>query len=199
MLKTFVMPHMAPITETFSLERSISATENLVKLGGYDLLARFSAVVDMGSSDTLPQNTGNYYFVFGDVINGQALIIADALKFWTKELRVSTHKTTSKPKTSKSAEELAILEDILKELNNSTQEATIQNIINSLEKRKKTSTGTSTHAKTPTIGTVLYNSGKQDIVTVGRCVIRKLEAEIRSKKDKKTGQVVLYRSCDQLT
>jgi len=197
MLKTFVMPHMAPITETFTLERSISATENLLKLGGYDMLARFSAVVDMGNSDTLPQNTGNYYFVFGDVINGQALLIADALKFWMKELRVSTHKKTTTPKTSKTKEEIAILEEILKELNNSTQEATIQNIINSLEKRRKT--GTSTHAKTPTIGTVLYNSGKQDIVSVGKCVIRKLEAEIRSKKDKKTGQVVLYRSCDQLT
>ena len=125
MLKTFVMPHMAPITETFDLERSTTATQNLIKLGGYDMLARFSAVVDMGSSDTLPQSTDNYYFVFGDVINGQALIIADALKFWTKELRVSTHKKTS-TKTSKTAEELAILEDILKELNNQNQEATIQ-------------------------------------------------------------------------
>jgi len=197
MLKTFVMPHMAPITETFDLERSKSAVQNLIRFGGYELLSRFSAVVDMGSSDTLPQNQGAYYFVFGDVINGQALIIADALKFWTKELRVSTHKKTTTPKTSKTAEEIAILEDILKELKDANQEATIQNIINSLEKRKKT--GTSTHAKTPTIGTVLSNAGKQDIVSVGRCVIRKLEAEIRSKKDKKTGQVVLYRSCDQLT
>jgi len=193
MLKTFVMPHMAPITETFDLARSQTATQNLLKLGGYDMLARFSAVVDMGSSDTLPQSTDNYYFVFGDVINGQALIIADALKFWIKELRVSTHKKTTKPKTSKTEEELATLEDILKELNNANQEATIQNIINSLEKRKKTST------KTPNIGTVLTNAGKQDIVSVGRCVIRKLEAEIRSKKDRKTGQVVLYRSCDQLS
>ena len=105
----------------------------------------------------------NYYFVFGDVINDQALIIADALKFWTKELK------------------------------DQNQEATIQNIINSLEKRKKT------NSKTPSLGTVLYNSGKQDIVSVGRCVIRKLESEIRSKKDRKTGQVVLYRSCDQLS
>jgi hypothetical protein len=192
MLKTFVMPHMAPITETFDLQRSTTATQNLVKLGGFDLLARFSAVVDMGSSDTLPQSTDNYYFVFGDVINGQALIIADALKFWTKELRVSTHKKTS-IKSSKTAEEIAILEDILKELKDANQEATIQNIINSLEKRKKT------NSKTPSLGTVLSNSGKQDIVSVGRCVIRKLESEIRSKKDRKTGQVVLYRSCDQLT
>ncbi|MFP3253502.1 MAG: hypothetical protein RXN95_00360 [Hydrogenobaculum sp.] len=192
MLKTFVMPHMAPITETFDLQRATTATQNLVKLGGFDLLARFSAVVDMGSSNTLPQSTENYYFVFGDVINGQALIIADALNFLTKELRVSTHKKTS-TKTSKTAEEIAILEDILKELKDQNQEATIQNIINSLEKRKKTST------KTPNIGTVLSNAGKQDIVSVGRCVIRKLEAEIRSKKDRKTGQVVLYRSCDQLT
>jgi len=192
MLKTFVMPHMAPITETFDLERSKSAVQNLIKLGGYDLLARFSAVVDMGNSNTLPQSTDNYYFVFGDVINGQALIIADALKFWTKELRVSTHKKTS-IKSSKTAEEIATLEDILKELKDQNQEATIQKIINSLEKRKKTST------KTPNIGTVLSNAGKQDIVSVGKCVIRKLEAEIRSKKDRKTGQVVLYRSCDQLT
>ena len=192
MLKTFVMPHMAPITETFDLQRSTTATQNLIKLGGYDLLARFSAVVDMGSSDTLPQSTDNYYFVFGDVINGQALIIADALKFWTKELRVSTHKKTS-IKSSKTAEEIAILEDILKELKDQNQEATIQNLINSLEKKKKTST------KTPTLGTVLSNAGKQDVVSVGRCVIRKLESEIRSKKDRKTGQVVLYRSCDQLT
>jgi len=192
MLKTFVMPHMAPITETFDLQRSTTATQNLVKLGGFDLLARFSAVVDMGSSDTLPQSTDNYYFVFGDVINGQALIIADALKFWTKELRVSTHKKTS-IKSSKTAEELATLEDILKELKDQNQEATIQNIINSLEKRKKT------NSKTPSLGTVLSNSGKQDIVSVGRCVMRKLESEIRSKKDRKTGQVVLYRSCDQLT
>jgi len=192
MLKTYVMPHMAPITETFDLERSTSATQNLIKLGGYDMLARFSAVVDMGSSDTLPQSTDNYYFVFGDVINGQALIIADALKFWTKELRVSTHKKTS-IKSSKTAEEIATLEDILKELKDQNQEATIQNIINSLEKRKKT------NSKTPSLGTVLSNSGKQDIVSVGRCVMRKLESEIRSKKDRKTGQVVLYRSCDQLT
>ena len=192
MLKTFVMPHMAPITETFDLKRSQTATQNLLKLGGYDLLARFSAVVDMGNSDTLPQSTDNYYFVFGDVINGQALIIADALKFWTKELRVSTHKKTS-IKSSKTAEEIATLEDILKELKDQNQEATIQNIINSLEKRKKT------NSKTPSLGTVLSNSGKQDIVSVGRCVIRKLESEIRSKKDRKTGQVVLYRSCDQLT
>ena len=193
MLKTYVMPHVAPITETFDLQRSISATQNLIKLGGYDLLARFSAVVDMGNSNTLPQNTDNYYFVFGDVINGQALIIADALKFWTKELRVSANKKTTKPKTSKTEEEIAILEDILKELKDQNQEATIQNIINSLEKRKKT------NSKTPSLGTVLSSSGKQDIVSVGRCVIRKLESEIRSKKDRKTGQVVLYRSCDQLT
>ena len=73
MLKTFVMPHMAPITETFDLKRSQTATQNLIKLGGYDMLARFSAVVDMGNSNTLPQSTDNYYFVFGDVINGQAL------------------------------------------------------------------------------------------------------------------------------
>jgi hypothetical protein len=191
MLKTFVMPHVAPITETFDLERSKSAVQNLIKLGGYELLSRFVAVVDMGSSSSLPQSADNYYFVFGDVINGQALIIADALKFWTKELRVSTHKKTSK--SSKTAEEIATLEDILKELKDQNQEATIQNIINSLEKRKKTS------SKTPTLGTVLSNSGKQDIVSVGRCVIRKLESEIRSKKDRKTGQVVLYRSCDQLT
>ena len=186
MLKTFVMPHMAPITETFDLQRSTTATQNLLKLGGYDLLARFSAVVDMGNSDTLPQSTDNYYFVFGDVINGQALIIADALKFWMKELRVS--KTT---KTSKTAEEIATLNDILKELKDQNQEATIQNLISSLQKRTST--------KTPSVGTVLTNAGKQDIVSVGKCVIRKLEAEIRSKKDKKTGQVVLYRSCDQLT
>jgi hypothetical protein len=109
-----------------------------------------------------------------------------------KELRVSTHKKTS-TKSSKTAEEIATLEDILKELKDQNQEATIQNIINSLEKRKKTS------SKTPNVGTVLSNAGKQDIVSVGRCVIRKLESEIRSKKDRKTGQVVLYRSCDQLT
>ena len=137
MLKTFVMPHVAPITETFDLERSKSAVQNLIRFGGYELLSRFVAVVDMESSDTLPQNTGNYYFVFGDVINGQALLIADALKFWIKELRVSTHKKTS-IKSSKTAEELATLEDILKELKDQNQEATIQNIINSLEKRKKT-------------------------------------------------------------
>ena len=192
MLKTFVMPHVAPITETFDLERSKSAVQNLIRFGGYELLSRFVAVVDMESSNTLPQSADNYYFVFGDVINGQALIIADALKFWTKELRVSTHKKTS-IKSSKTAEEIAILEDILKELKDQNQEATIQNLINSLEKRKKT------NSKTPSLGTVLYNSGKQDIVSVGRCVIRKLESEIRSKKDRKTGQVVLYRSCDQLT
>jgi hypothetical protein len=192
MLKTFVMPHVAPITETFDLERSKSAVQNLIRFGGYKLLSRFVAVVDMGSSSSLPQSADNYYFVFGDVINGQALIIADALKFWTKELRVSTHKKTS-TKSSKTAEEIAILEDILKELKDQNQEATIQNIINSLEKRKSTS------SKTPNVGTVLSNAGKQDIVSVGRCVIRKLESEIRSKKDRKTGQVVLYRSCDQLT
>jgi hypothetical protein len=137
MLKTFIMPHIAPITETFDLERSKSAVQNLIRFGGYELLSRFVAVVDMGSSSSLPQSADNYYFVFGDVINGQALIIADALKFWTKELK------------------------------DQNQEATIQNIINSLEKREKT------NSKTPTLGTVLYNFGKQDIVSVGKCVIKK--------------------------
>ncbi|MGC9286836.1 MAG: hypothetical protein ACP5E7_04735 [Hydrogenobaculum sp.] len=192
MLKTFVMPHVAPITETFDIERSTKAVQNLVRFGGYELLSRFVAVVDMGNGQSLPQNQDAYYFVFGDVINGQALIIADALKFWTKELRVSSHKKTS-IKSSKTTEEISILNDILKELKDQSQEATIQNIINSLEKRRKSS------SKTPSLGTVLSNSGKQDIVNIGRCVIRKLESEIRSKKDRKTGQVVLYRSCDQLS
>ncbi len=192
MLKTFVMPHVAPITETFDLERSKTAVQNLLKLGGYELLSRFVAVVDMGNSNQLPQNQDAYYFVFGDVINGTPLVIADALKFWSKELRVSAHRKTS-IKSSKTSEEIAILNDILKELKDQNQQATIQNIINSLEKRRKGS------SKTPNVGTVLSNAGKGDIVSVGRCVIRKLESEIRSKKDRKTGQVVLYRSCDQLS
>ncbi|GAB6078802.1 hypothetical protein [Hydrogenobaculum acidophilum] len=192
MLKTFVMPHVAPITETFDLERSKIAVQNLLRFGGYELLSRFVAVVDMGNSTSLPQNQDAYYFVFGDVINGTPLIIADALKFWAKELRISSHKKSS-IKSSKTSQEISILNDILKELKDQNQETTIQNIISSLEKRRKSS------SKTPNIGTVLSNAGKQDIVNVGRCVIRKLESEIRSKKDRKTGQVVLYRSCDQLS
>ncbi|MGC8677832.1 MAG: hypothetical protein ACP5UF_06425 [Hydrogenobaculum sp.] len=75
------------------------------------------------------------------MINGTPLIIADALKFWTKELRVSSHKKTS-IKSSKTTEEISILNNILKELKDQSQEATTQNIINSLEKRRKSSSKT---------------------------------------------------------
>ncbi len=189
MLKTFVMPHMAPITESFDLNRSSVATQNLIKAGGYELLSRFVTVVDIGDSSTLPQDPNKYYFVFGDIVNGTPLVISEALKFWAKELRVSSHKSKTS-KTSKKAEEIVILEEILKEITDQGQKAELQSIVNSLQSKKS--------SKTPSIGTILSASGKADIVSVGRCVIRKLTSEIRSKKDKKTGQVVLYRSCDQL-
>lgn len=191
MLKTFVMPHMASITESFDLNRSESATQNLIKLGGFELLSRFVAVVDMGNSNTLPEDANAYYFVFGDVINGTPLIIADALKFWTKELRVSSKKPKT-PKASKTDQELQVLESILNEIQNQNQKTELQTIINTLQNKRKSS------SKTPSVGTVLSQAGKSDIVSVGRCVIRKLESEIRSKKDRKTGQVVLYRACDQI-
>ncbi|MGC8677833.1 MAG: hypothetical protein ACP5UF_06430 [Hydrogenobaculum sp.] len=56
MLKTFAISHVAPITETFDLERSSKAFQNLIKFGGYELLSRFVAVVDMGNGQSLPQN-----------------------------------------------------------------------------------------------------------------------------------------------
>lgn len=193
MLKTFVMPHVAPITETFDETRAQEAVNNLIKAGGFELLARFVAVVDMGSSSALPQDPSSYYFVFGDVINGTPLIIADALKYWSKELRVSKPRKTTSNHVSKTTEEEQILTSILNEITNQEQKNQINQVLELLKTHKASS------KKTPSVGTILTQAGKGDIVSVGRCVIKKLESEIRSKKDKKTGQVVLYRACDQLT
>lgn len=155
MIKTFVQPEIAPLSELWSKERTDKAMQNLITLGGHDLLAKFCAVVDgVQSQDgkiVLPQDKGNYYCVFGDVFNGEPLIVEDALKFWLKELHYQP-------------------------------------------KRKQNSK----HPKPITLGESLREKGRTDIVLTARCVIKKLASEIRSKKDRKTGQIVVYKPCDEL-
>lgn len=147
MLRTFVMPHIVPITETSDEKRVQTAIQNLIKAGGYDLLSRFVAVVDMGKSTVLPQDPSAYYFVFDDVVNGTPFIIADALKYWTKELRVLKPKKTTSTHTSKTAKEEQILNSILNELTNIQAKNQLEQVLSLLGASKSKS------SKTPTVGT----------------------------------------------